>query len=182
MPWALPPRRALALAAILAAILCGGSRRAEADADATDDPPLIAVEGRVGYGMAFGGGAGVSVERWSPVTLSGLVETAVWSYPWASIFGGVAVEGHGRGAAGAIGGLRLRPTRGQLRLSGGLAAMFFPETAFGPMASGGTCWGLGAMNLCGDVEATMYVIGSDIPDQRVAGQIQLVVGVGFDAL
>ncbi len=182
MPWALPPRRALALAAILAAILCGGSRRAEADAEATDDPPLIAVEGRVGYGMAFGGGAGVSVERWSPVTLSGLVETAVWSDPWASIFGGVAVEGHGRGAAGAIGGLRLRPTRGQLRLSGGLAAMFFPETAFGPMASGGTCWGLGAMNLCGDVEATMYVIGSDIPDQRVAGQIQLVVGVGFDAL
>jgi hypothetical protein len=175
------PPRALALAAIFAAILCGGSARAEAEV--TDDPPLIALEGRVGYGMAFGGGAGVSVERWSPITLSALVETAVWSDPWASIFAGVAVEGHGRGAAGAIGGLRVRPTRGQLRLSGGLAAMFFPETAFGPVASGGTCLPFGAaVNLCGDVEATMYVIGSDIPDQRVAGQIQLVVGVGFDAL
>lgn len=177
------PARALALAAILTAILCGRSAHAEGEVAVTDDPPLIALEGRVGYGMAFGGGAGVSVERWSPVTLSGLVETAVWSDPWASIFAGVAVEGHGRGAAGAIGGLRVRPTRTQLRLSGGLAAMFFPETAAGPMASGGTCWSLGAaLNLCGDVEATMYVIGSDIPDHRVAGQIQLVVGVGFDAL
>ncbi|HTE55987.1 MAG TPA: hypothetical protein VK698_34275 [Kofleriaceae bacterium] len=176
-------RPTLALALVLSVIGGMADRSARADdVDQTIDRPIIALEGRIGYGMAFGGGAGVSVERWSPVTFSALVDHAVVTDPWTSVFVGVAVEGHGRGAAGAIAGLRVRPTSSQLRLAGGGALMVFPATAFGPLASVGTCIAMAtALDVCGDLEATVFVVGSDIPDERIAGQIQLVIGVGFDA-
>jgi len=31
------------------------------------------------------------------------------------------------------------------------------------------------------LEATLFVAGSDLPDKRIAGQAQLVLGVAFDA-
>lgn len=157
-----------------------GARTARADGDA--DPPIIAVEARVGYGMAFGGGAGSSVERWSPVTFTALVDHAVVAEPWTSLFAGVAAEGHGRGAAGGLVGARVRPAGGPVRVAGGAIGMLVPATLFGPLASVGMCFPiLASFNVCADAEATLFVAGSDLPEDRIAAQAQLVVGVGFDA-
>jgi hypothetical protein len=152
-----------------------------APAHAEEEPPIIAVEARVGYGMAFGGGAGSSVERWSPVTISALVDHAVVTEPWTSLFAGVAVEGHGRGAAGGIVGLRVRPA-GRVRVAGGAIGLLVPATLFGPLASVGMCFPVAsALHVCADLEGSLFVAGSDLPDDRIAAQAQLVAGIAFDA-
>lgn len=166
----------------LALALIGWLSARDALADVDGEPPLTALEARVGYGVAFGGGPGGSVERWSPMTFTALVDHALVVEPWTSIFGGVAVEGHGRGAAGAVLGARVRPGRGRIRIAGGGVAMLIPATLFGPLASVGACLPMaGALHLCADIEATLFVAGTDLPEDRIAGQTQLVLGVGFDA-
>src|SRR5262245_40298812 len=65
--------RALALAAATFSAHVARADRADVGAD----PPLATVEARVGYGIAFGGGAGGSVQRYSPMTITALVDQAV---------------------------------------------------------------------------------------------------------
>lgn len=152
------------------------------DARADSGPPLLSLEARAGYGLAFGGGAGGSVQRLSPLTWTFLVDYAIIDEPWVSTFGGVVAEGNGHGSAGAVIGARVRPGRGRLRVAGGAEALLFPSTLFGPLASVGMCVPIiHLMNVCADAEATLFVAGSDLPDQRIAGQAQLVVGIAFDA-
>jgi hypothetical protein len=151
--------------------------------DEESDPPLTTLEARVGYGVAFGGGAGTSIERLSPLTFTALVDHAVVVDPWTSIFGGVVAEGYGRGAAGVLAGARVRPGRGRLRIAGGAEVILVPSTLAGPLASVGVCLPVaGVLSLCIDAEATLFVAGTDLPDERIAGQAQLVLGVAFDAL
>lgn len=170
--------QSLALIAVSAATLAGGPARASAE----EDPALTSVEARFGYGLAFGGGAGGSIQRLSPLTIAMVVDHAVVAEPWTSMFAGVIAEGNGQGAAGIIVGGRVRPGRGRLRISGGAEGLLFPSTLFGPLASVGTCLSIRDIwNFCGDVQATLFVAGSDLPDQRIAGQAQLVLGIGFDA-
>lgn len=116
------------------------------------------------------------------MTITALVDHAVVVEPWTSIFGGVVAEGYGRGSAGVMVGARVRPARGRLRIAGGVEALLVPASLYGPLASVGGCLPIDSfLNLCVDVEATLFVAGSDLPDGRIAGQAQLVLGIAFDA-
>lgn len=170
--------RALALTSVLAL----GAEPARAGSDDVAEPALTSLEARVGYGLAFGGGSGGSSQRLSPITLTALVDHAVVAEPWTSIYGGVVAEGYGRGSAGVQVGARVRPAGGRLRLAGGAQGLLVPATLFGPLSSVGMCLPVtGSFNLCADIEAVLFVTGSDLPDERVAGQAQLVLGLAFDA-
>ena len=171
---------ALALTPTLA--LDASPARGEPEQEQEHDPPLTIVEARVGYGIAFGGGSGSSSQRLSPITLTALIDHAVVVEPWTSLFAGVVAEGYGRGSAGVLAGARVRPGRGRMRLAGGAQALLVPASLFGPLASVGGCLHVtGSLHLCADIEATLFVAGSDLPDDRIAGQGQLVLGMAFDA-
>jgi hypothetical protein len=175
------PARALLLALALTLALIAAPARARAGQ--TSDPPITSVEARVGYGLAFGGGSGTSSQRASGMTFTALIDQAVVEEPWTSVFGGVVAEGYGRGSAGVIVGGRVRPARGRLRIAGGMEALFVPRTLYGPLASVGTCLQVGgALGVCLDLDATLFIGGSDLPDERIAGQVQLVLGIAFDVL
>lgn len=172
---------AIALAGALSAV-APGSASGDDQTIQVESPPLTQLEARVGYGLAFGGGAGQSVTRASPVTMTALVDHAILEEPWTSLFGGVVVEGGGRGAAGVMLGARVRPDRGWIRIAGGAVAMLVPATLYGPVASIGGCRNVASsLAICVDLESALFVGGTDLPDQRVAGQTQLVVGAAFDA-
>jgi len=172
-----PRSTALALTSLL--LVTAGPARAE---EPLDDPPLTSLEARAGLGMAFGGGAGGSVQRRSPLTLTALVDHALVVDPWTSGFVGVVAEGYGRGSAGVIAGARVRPARGRLRIAGGAEVLLVPSTLAGPLASVGGCLPITAsFGLCLDLEAVLFVTGSDLPDERIAGQAQILLGVAFDA-
>ena len=118
-----------------------------------------------------------------PVTLWALAEYAFQSEPWTSLYGALIVEGRDRAALGMAGGVRVRPTEGQLRLGAGGVVIAAPLSIFGASASLGSCYDLSSSShLCLDLEGTMFFAGSDLPDERVATQLQLVIGVAFDAL
>lgn len=56
-----------------------------------------------------------------------------------------------------------------------------PFTAYGVTAGVGRCLGVsGGMGVCTDLEATVFAFGSDVPQGRVATQVQAVLGVAFD--
>ncbi len=174
--------RALSPALALTSVLALGARPVRAGSDDIGEPALTSLEARVGYGLAFGGGSGGSSQRLSPLTLTALVDHAVVADPWTSVFGGIVAEGYGRGSAGVQVGARVRPARGRLRIAGGAQALLVPATLFGPLASVGGCLPVtGPFNLCADIEAVLFAAGSDLPDERIAGQAQLVVGLAFDA-
>lgn len=170
---------ALAVTSVLA--LGVGPALAGSDDDIAE-PALTSIEARVGYGLAFGGGSGGSSQRLSPITLTALVNHAIVAEPWTSVFGGIVAEGYGRGSAGLQVGARVRPARGRLRLAGGAQGLLVPATLFGPLSSVGACLPVvGSLNMCADIEAVLFVVGTDLPDERVAGQVQLVLGLAFDA-
>jgi hypothetical protein len=183
---ALARSTALALTSAVALIALGAATataaRADQSGDSDSDPPLTSLEARVGYGLAFGGGSGTSSQRPSGVTITALVDHAVVVEPWTSIFGGVVAEGYGRGSAGMVVGARVRPARGRIRIAGGGVALLVPASLYGPLASVGGCLPVeSSLHLCVDVEATLFVAGTDLPEERIAGQAQLVLGIAFDA-
>jgi hypothetical protein len=160
--------------AILAASLLVPAGVAVAD-------PLWSAELRAGYGVAVGGGAGMASLRGSPITLELTGAIAVREEPHLYGFGGLVVETGDRSAAGLVGGVRLDPRFAGLRLSGGMQYIATPYTVWGPLAAIGACGRVGkALRLCGDVQATIYVGGSDLPDDKATSQFQLVLGVAID--
>jgi hypothetical protein len=148
-----------------------------------DGPPLLLAEAQVSGGLALGGGSGGGATlRPAPVDVAVLAELTVAAEPWITVFGKVFYEGLGRAAVGLGGGFRLRPHGGPLRLGLGAVGTVSPYTIGGFSASIGACRPLRSMRLCADVEGVAFFLGSDLPDQRVAGQAMLVGSVGFDAL
>ena len=153
---------------------------AAADPQTDREDSVVGVEARVGHGVSVGGGVGGSVWGASPVTVSVLAEMAVRQQPRTAVFGGLVWEGVQRASVGGTGGVRLRPFANGLRLSAAAIALLAPNTAYGVTTGVGYCWGRG-IKICGDLEGAMFPWGSDIPKDRVAGQIQMVLGVFFDA-
>lgn len=155
-------------------------------ADAADEDvrtSLLGVEARVGQGLAMGGGPGNSTMRLSPLWMGVLVDYAINEQPWTTAWGAIYVEGDDRGGVGLSAGLRVYPGRGDVRAGLGVTGVIAPYTIVGPMASLGRCWSVGeTFALCGDVEAAAFVFGNDLPDGRIASQIQGLLGVRFDAL
>lgn len=152
----------------------GGSQVVHAD-----ERPLATVEARAGHGLALGGGSGEFRLRSSPLTFSVVGEIAVREQPWTTIVFGGVYEGGDRAAAGGLAAVRLRPERLLLRATVGVWAIVTPVIAIGPSIAIGRCRP-GAVRVCLDVEATVFVIGDDLPDRSIAAQLQLVIGVGFD--
>ena len=148
-------------------------------------PPLGAVEGRVGGGLAVGGGTGgKSVTRGTPMTIGFLAELTLHDRPWTTAYVGAFGEFIDRVGLGLMGGVRLRPTAGGLRLGAGAIATVVPYTLFGVSVEAGYCWKVnkkGRIRICGDAQGVVYFVGGDLPDGRVAGQLNALLGVNFDA-
>lgn len=144
------------------------------------DPPILAIEPRVGRGVSLGGGAGEASARLSPLTFGVLVEYAFRSDPWVSCYGGPYAELLDRGSIGAIAGLRFRPASGWARIGLGGVAIFAPYTLAGPTVSFGGSFAVGGVPLSVDIEGAAFVVGNDLPAGTVAGQIQVVVGVPLE--
>ncbi len=143
---------------------------------AAADPPILSVEPRVGRGVSLGGGAGEGHARLSPMTLGVLVEHALRSDPWVSVYGGPYAEVLDRGAIGVTGGVRLHPGDGWARFGLGGVGIVAPYTLAGATVSVGAGFHLGPVPLSCDIEGSAFFAGSDMPEGTVAGQIQLVIG------
>lgn len=152
-------------------------------ATASADPlALVAVEGRMGAGIAMGGGQGGSTLKRAPFRAGALLERAILDMPWTSVTAGLIVEtGDRMSVAGQV-GLRVATETG-VRVGAHLTGLIEPFSLYGGGASLGRCVRtLERTSLCLDVELSVFVAGSDLPDQRVAGQLQVVIGARFDVL
>ena len=172
-PWS---RLALAALALAAAGLAPIAARAD-----EPNPPLVNAEAHVAHGFAQAGGGGTSSWRESTYLIGMTVDVAIIDEPWVSFFGTVEFEGFDRAGLGGFAGLRLRPTRGALRLTAGLGGMLVPYSALGATLSGGACRRK-SPRICADLEGVFYFGGSDIPDGRVASQFLFKLGWAFDVL
>ena len=164
------------MAKILLAILLLGPTLARAEA------PLVAVEARVTEGLTVGGGQGRSVWRLAPYTVGAFAEVATVEEPWTTFYAGGYFEGGDRAAAGAAVGLRVRPGRGRLRFGAGATGTVVPYSILGATAAGGLCFDDLGPAACVELEGVVYLLGSDLPDDGTAAQLQVGLEVGFDAL
>jgi hypothetical protein len=165
---------AFALFALAAAF--GAIRSSAAD-------PLWRAEVRAGYGIAVGGSGTQMSARATPLTVAATVAFAFNEDPPLAGYGGLTVETLDRNAVGAVFGVQLLPHDSRLRLAAGGTWLFAPYTLWGATASIGLCFHLTSRTgLCGDVEATAYFSGSDLPDGRTSTDGKLVIGLVFDAL
>lgn len=161
-----------------------GAVRARAEEPKGAATPLVGVELRVGGGLSAGGGSGASALRYSPIDVGALVEVALMDMPRVAAWGAIYYEGLGRSAFGLAGGARLYPMkRGPVRLSLGVTGTVAPYTIGGALVAGGACLTVGGrFRFCADLEGTVFVLGNDLPADRVVGQLQLVLAVGWNAL
>lgn len=148
--------------------------------------PILRIDVQVGGGIDVGdGGANGAVWRAAPFSFTLLADYAINTQPWVTLFGGLRGEALSRGGIGGLFGVRLHPYRGLLHLGVGGIAMVAPYTIAGVIGGAGLCarHALGQkIGLCGDVEATAWFLGSDVPPGKVVTQLQIVFGVSFDAL
>ncbi|HEX3765001.1 MAG TPA: hypothetical protein VHW23_40175 [Kofleriaceae bacterium] len=147
------------------------------------DQPLWQVELHAGYGLAVGGNGDQMSRRPTPLTLTAIAAIAVNDDPPLAGYGGLVVETLDRNAAGLVFGVELHPHGSRLHLSGGGEYVVAPYTLWGATASGGACFHTArTVALCGDLQLTAFITGSDLPDGATATQVQLVLGMVFDAL
>jgi hypothetical protein len=166
--------RSTTLLALLAPALLAPAPPASAE-------PLSEAELRVGYGLAFSGSGASAGARSTPLTMTATGSIAISDLPPLAAFGGVVLEALDRAAAGATAGVRF--TSGRLRLAGGGTAIVAPRTLWGAMASGGACRRASAqVELCGDLELTAFIAGSDLAPGRSVTQVQAVLAVVIDVL
>lgn len=169
-----PVRTSLVFGSVAALVIAAAPATAE---------PLWQAEIRAGYGVATGGSGARMSTRKSPLTLAAIAAFAFNEEPLLYGYGGLLVETLDRNEAGATFGVRYSPRGSRLRLSGGGTWMVAPESLFGATASGGVCmqW-KPSIGLCGDIQLTAFVAGSDLAPGRAITQAQLVAGMVFDAL
>lgn len=145
------------------------------------EAPLAMAEARLGQGVALGGGSGESSWRISPLSLSILGSIAIRESPWLMAFGGLVLEGNGRGGAGATAGLRFYPGAADIRVSAAGVAMALPYKAYGASAGVGRCYNVRwSVGVCTDLEASLFAWGDDVPEERIATQVVAVMGVALD--
>jgi len=144
------------------------------------DPPILAVEPRVGQGVALGGRSGEGHARLSPLGIGVLVEYAFRADPWVSVYGGPHAEVLDRGSLGAMAGFRFRPGAGRARVALGGTGIFVPYTLGGVTASVGTEVDLFTLPVSFDIEGAAFFAGNDLPPGTVAGQVRLVVGIPIE--
>lgn len=145
--------------------------------------PLWQAEVHAAYGLALSGGGDTMSRRPTPLTFTALAAFAFDEDPPLAGYGGLVIETLDRNAAGAAFGVELWPRDSRFHLAGGGVAIVAPYTLLGATASGGVCMRAGrGIGLCGDLQLTAFVAGSDLADGRTVTQAQLVAGLVFDAL
>ena len=173
--------RWIVLALVLALLFAPRAVRAgDRDGVGDPEPALVSAEIRAGYGVAAGGGAGRASVRGSPLVLAARVAIAIRAEPRVSGYGGLVLETLDRTGAGGEAGLALEPTP-RLRLRAGAIAMVAPYQLWGGALGGGRCTRPGGIRWCVDLDADVFVGGSDLPAGGAAFQLLVAIGVGFDA-
>lgn len=164
-------RSSLGSAALIVLLALAGEAAAESLGEA---------ELRLGYGLALSGSGEMTSARATPLTLSATGAVAIEEQPRVVAFGGMFVEAVDRATAGVTSGVRL--TAGPLRISAGGTAVLAPHTLWGATASGGLCRHAAEhVELCGDLQVTAFLAGSDLADGHTVTQVQAVLGVVIDA-
>ena len=144
-----------------------------------DEPALWTAEVRTAYGVLVGGGSGRASVRSSPLVLAARVAWAFNDQPRLAGYGGLVVETLDRTGVGGEAGVVLQPSA-RARLRAGAIAMVAPYRVYGGALGGGRCLA-GALHVCFDLDADVFVGGSDLPSGGAAVQLMLGVGIGFDA-
>lgn len=148
-----------------------------------DADPLWQAEVRAGYGLESGGAGTRMSKKPTPLTLAAIASLAIEDHPRVWGFGGLAVEMLDRNAAGVTAGVRLEPAGSKIRLAAGGTVLVAPYTLWGATVAGGTCMRVMALaSVCGDVQLTAYFAGGDLADAHQVNQLQLVIGMVFDAI
>ncbi len=156
-------------------------------AGATERGSLFGVDLRLGGGLALGGVAGNTVMRMAPITLGLTGDVLLHEGPDVSLFGGLYVETVGRIGLGLQLGGRIKPfgSRHGMRIGASLVGMVVPYTLFGATLEGGHCIKVEKKDRfrpCVDLQAVVFFAGSDLPPVGVAGQVNVLAGVHFNAL
>lgn len=145
--------------------------------------PLWDAELRLGYGVALGGGGEMTSTRPTPLTISALGSFLLREDPALSAYGGLVVETLDRNSVGGLAGFKIRPGNTGTRLMAGGVAMSKPKTLWGASAGGGYCGHASTgIAMCGDVMLTSFFAGTDLAPGHTVTQVQLELGVVFDAL
>lgn len=147
-------------------------------------PPLYSIELRFGKGVEMGGSGEMTTTRGTPLNVSAIVAIAINESPWINAYGGMSAELVDRNAVGAVAGVQV-PVRGTgIRISGGGTYMFSPFTLWGASAAVGGCarGRFGQLGLCGDLEMTAFFAGTDLADDKIVTQLQIRLGMVFDAI
>lgn len=140
---------------------------------------LAEVSARLGAGLAAGGGAGRSTVHAAPVvaTFDGAYAINAEPYVWG--FAGLVLETYDRTGVGLEGGLAVPVgQRGRARL--GARSLVRPYTLHGALVGASWCWPAAALRGCVDLEADLYVAGTDLPAKTAIAQLVVAVGVSFD--
>ena len=155
-------------------LVCGMTAAASAD-------PLWGAELHAGYGVDVAAGGGAAGARSSPLTIEGGVAVAVNDDPPLYGYGGLIVETLDRGSIGTVFGIQLRPSGSALHVGAGGTWIFAPYTLWGARANAGACTS-SRIKVCGDLVLTSYFAGTDLVMGHDVTQVQLALGVQFDAL
>jgi hypothetical protein len=140
------------------------------------NPALGTIEARVTAGMAVGGGAGTEVVRMAPIDVGVYGQVAINEEPWVWLQGGIFAELGDRAAVGGSLGPRIR-LGGDWRAGVAGVGIIAPYTLAGASGWLGRPIHFGGAALLPGVEVVAYVIGSDLPEDRVATQIGFTLGV-----
>lgn len=155
----------------LAALAVSSPARAE---------PLATAELRLGYGLASGGGAGRAAVRSTPLVLAAGGALAVIEEPHVAGYADIVIETLDRTGAGVEGGFLATPSD-RLRLRGGVVAIVRPYTLWGVTFGSATCGRRGAVRMCVELDADVFVGGTDLPDKSAVFQVLAGFGVVIDA-
>ncbi|HMG57617.1 MAG TPA: hypothetical protein VK601_29155 [Kofleriaceae bacterium] len=146
------------------------------------DESLWKAEIQAGYGIAGGGSGTAMSQRPTALTITATAAIAFADDPPLAAYGGLVAETLDRNAAGAVAGIELRPHGSRFHLAGGATVLATPYTLWGATVSAGVCLhATRAVGLCGDLQVTAFLGGSDLPEGRTVSQAQLAIGLVVDA-
>lgn len=142
--------------------------------------PLGDAEVRLGYGVALAERGEMTTRRATPLTVAAIAGVRTSYEPPLSAYGGLIAETLDRTSVGGLAGVRLEGER--FRASAGGVAIVAPRTLYGPMVTGGACTrAASSLRLCGDLQLTAYLGGTDLVDGHVVTHVQLAIAMVIDA-
>jgi hypothetical protein len=137
--------------------------------------PLAEVSARIGAGLAAGGGAGRSTLRVRGRHVRRRVRDqrrAVRLGLRRPVLETYDAPASGSRAACVRSGIAVGPL--------GARSLVRPYTLHGALVGASWCWPAASLRGCVDVEADLYVAGTDLPKKTAIAQLVVAIGVSFD--